>query len=67
MISTLGNYTGKIKELLSQKSKPKYGENSIETKKKGLGGGQDNTETTSEVTISVKCMMMQCGSALGSH
>lgn len=64
VIRTLGNYTGKIKVLTSHKSKPKYSENSKTNKKKGWGGGQGNTETTSEVTVSVKCMIMQCGSLI---
>lgn len=67
MIKTLVNYTGKTKELISHKLNTKYGQISKKKKKTGLRGGQNNTEITSEVTISVKCMIMQCGSALGSH
>lgn len=66
MIKTLVNYTGKTKELISHKLNTKYGQIS-KKKKRGLRGGQNNTEITSEVTISVKCMNMQCSSALGSH
>lgn len=44
MLRTLGNDTRKIKELISQKSKPKYGENEKKPKKKQLRGRQENTD-----------------------
>lgn len=35
VIRTLGDFTGKIEELMPQKSKPKYGENAKNKKKRG--------------------------------